>query len=80
MTTYALDFLPWEEWLGYYCNQLDLEKHGETAFIAHCLWEMTFDGFSQEQVKERLDELKERIDEVNEDYTPNENENEKDEE
>lgn len=54
---YALDFAPWEEWLGYTVSQKDLELHGETMVIAHCLWEMTFDGFSQEEIKNSLNDL-----------------------
>lgn len=60
---YALDFTPWEEWLGFFCDEKSLQAQGELTFIAHCLWEMTFDGFEQSQIQENLDELKKRAEE-----------------
>lgn len=58
---YALDFSPWENWLGYYINQKDLDEHSEEKIIAHCLWEMTFDGLTQEDIKKSADELASRL-------------------
>lgn len=58
---YALDFTPWEEWLSYYCDEKSLKEQGDVAFISHCLYEMTFDGFDRETIHQRLKELVERI-------------------
>lgn len=64
LSTYAIEFCRWEEWLGFYCNQEDLDKHGELKFLSHCLWEMTFCGFTQEDVQEEVEELKRRAEDV----------------
>lgn len=65
MEEYACEFERWEDWLGYYCSQTDLDKHGDARFIAHCLYEMTFSGFTQEEMQEEVDELVRRIESIN---------------
>lgn len=67
MESYAIEFSPWEEWLGFYCNQKNLEEQGELVFIAHCLWEMTFDGYNQEEIQKTVNELEQRIKEIEND-------------
>lgn len=64
--SYAIEFQPWEEWLGYYCNQEDLDSIGEPAFIAHAMWEMTFTGYSDEDVRRNAEELEEDLAEARE--------------
>lgn len=67
MESYALDFTPWEEWLGFFCDEKSIQTQGDLAFIVHCLWEMTFDGFEQSQIQESLEELKKRAEEIQKD-------------
>lgn len=43
---HALDFQPWAEWLGMEVDAQSLNEYPEAEIIAHCLWEMTFHGFS----------------------------------
>ena len=40
--SYGIEFTDWEEWLG-------------TDIIAHCLWEMSFYGYTQEAIKKTID-------------------------
>lgn len=61
--TYALDFSEWEDWIAFYCNHNDLEERGEPEFIAHVLWEMTFTGYTKNQVEESRNELVRRVEE-----------------
>lgn len=57
-TSFALDLVPWEEWLGMGLDPSTLEAYSGPDIIAHCLWEMTFFGFDQETIKEQREELK----------------------
>ena len=45
-TSYAIEFEPWEEWLG-------MEIAPQT--IAHCLYEMTFCGYDQESIQGKFE-------------------------
>jgi hypothetical protein len=64
--TWALEFNKWEKWLGMEidtatANDIRLMK---ADIVAHALWEMTFCGYEEEEIKEQADELKRRSDEV----------------
>ena len=48
---FVLEFTPWSKWLGMEVDEHTLEKYAETDIIAHCLYEMTFFGFTQEDIK-----------------------------
>jgi hypothetical protein len=59
--TIALEFTKWSTWLG---SEVDVEvvhEMGINAFIAHCLFEMTFCGFCEKDVQKEIDILKYRI-------------------
>lgn len=62
--TYAIGLTPWEKLLGMkvksYFNQLDT--------LAHCLWEFTWHGYSNKEVKKTWGELIRRADEVKKKY------------
>jgi len=59
--SYALEFRPWQEWLG--MNVIDGIKD-EKKTLAYCLWEMTFIGFDQGTIKGQMNELKRQVKEV----------------
>ena len=61
-TSYALELVPWEEWLDMEIDPATLEAYAGEDIIAHCLWEMTFFGFDQDAVKEQGEELRRRAD------------------
>ncbi len=63
-TDYSLSMEPWERWLGMEIDPSALEKFSVPQIIAHCVWEMTFHGFEQWQVKETLDEIRRRAAEI----------------
>ena len=54
---YALEFTPWQEWLGMEINQKTLNKYSKPSIIANCIYEMTFFGFEQKKIKKKMDEL-----------------------
>ncbi|MCP4353510.1 MAG: hypothetical protein GY795_49300 [Desulfobacterales bacterium] len=58
---YSLDLVPWNIWIGMKIDPLLLEKYSETEIIAYCLWEMTFAGFDQDEIRKQADEVCERV-------------------
>ena len=60
----ALEFTPWEEWLG-----MDIEKQALLEFtgleiICHCLFEMTFMGYDQKEIQEELNRINDVAEEI----------------
>lgn len=64
---WALEFTPWEEWLSSEVFELCLAKHPHHKIVAACLWEMTFCGYDQDDIKDQVDDLKNRVRELEED-------------
>lgn len=62
--TYAIELTPWAEWLGYEVDEEALQLHGEFGFIAHCLWEMTFCGFTEQEIGLQRQELKQIVEDI----------------
>lgn len=51
---YAVEFMPWEEWLGSF---VDTGDFSDAQFLAHCLFEMTFVGYSNDEVHKELENI-----------------------
>ena len=51
---YAVEFMPWEEWLGSF---VDTGDFSDAQFLAHCLFEMTFVGYSNAEVCAELERI-----------------------
>lgn len=47
---YGFDLSPWAEWLAIRVPQSLLDKMTAAEIVAHCVWEMTFYGFTQEKI------------------------------
>ncbi len=54
----AIEFVPWNEWLGMNLDTETLNHFTELEIIAHCLHEMTFVGFDEKEIQEQLDHVK----------------------
>lgn len=54
---YAIEFQPWREWLGMEIFPSTLNNYSEIDIICHCLWEMTFCGFSQDDIEKAVDNI-----------------------
>lgn len=54
---YAIEFEKWEKWLGMEIADETLENFNELEIIAHCLFEMTFCGFEEEEIQEQFKEI-----------------------
>lgn len=63
---YGLDLSRWEEWLAVRVPQSLLDAMPGAAIVAHCVWEMTFYGFTQDRIAETRTELERRVREVDE--------------
>ena len=61
---YALDFTPWNEWLGMEIDEISFQKLTKDEVCACILWEMTFHGFSEEPIQERSKELLEAVEDI----------------
>jgi len=61
---YAIEFTDWAEWLAMEIEQEYLSKYSELDIIGHCLWEMTFYGFTQEKIKKQSAQLEKEAEEA----------------
>lgn len=61
---FGLDFQPRAEWLGMVVEGETMSAYAGAAIVALCIHEMTFFGFSEEQVTERKEEIGRRAEEV----------------
>jgi hypothetical protein len=59
----ALEFTSWDKWLGMDIDQLTLKEFTEIEIICHCLDEMTYAGFEEEEIQAEFDKLKSIMDE-----------------
>jgi len=53
--SYGIEFTNWEEWLGMDIDPESTSNYHETDIIAHCLWEMSFYGYTQKVIKKTID-------------------------
>jgi hypothetical protein len=59
---YAIEFAKWENWLGMKLAPETIDNFNELEIIAHCLYEMTFCGYEQEEIQEQFDSIKKTVD------------------
>lgn len=50
----GIELVPWHKWLGMDISRETLENYSALEIIAHCLYEMTFAGFSEEDIPRAL--------------------------
>lgn len=62
--SYAIEFTDWAEWLAMDIDHESLSKYSELEIIGHCLWEMTFCGFTREDIKKAVDTIHKRAQEA----------------
>lgn len=49
---FAIKLTDWAEWLSMEISEQTFSNYSEYEIIAHCLWEMTFFGFTQEDIRQ----------------------------
>lgn len=47
----AIEFSPWSEWLGMQISEDTEKEYNELEIISHCLYEMTYAGFTEEEIQ-----------------------------
>ena len=67
----AIEYTPWQEWLGMPVDTNSLQNFTELEIIAYCLNEMTYAGFEQEEIQAEIDRIKKIADDFN-NMTPEE--------
>jgi len=53
----ALEFTPWNEWLAMKIATESLQDFSELEILSHCLYEMTFVGFEEEEIQEKIQNI-----------------------
>jgi len=55
----CLSFTPWNEWMGMKIDSETLKNYSGEQIICHCLWEMTFYGFNEDNIQKVIKEISE---------------------
>lgn len=55
--TYALDIMPWKDWLRLHIDSKTIDKFSYAEIAAHCLYEMTFHGYEEQSPEEFSEKL-----------------------
>jgi hypothetical protein len=63
--SYAIEFLDWKKWLGMDLAPETIQNFSELEIIVHCLYEMTFMGYNEEEIKEQFYQINNRVEEYN---------------
>jgi hypothetical protein len=59
--SYAIEFVEWEKWLGMDLAPETTRKFSELEIIAHCLYEMTFIGYNEKEIKKQFNTINDRV-------------------
>jgi hypothetical protein len=59
--SFGIEYMPWSKWLGCEVNKQILKKMTKDEIVAHCLWEMTFMGFTQNKIRREFNALKRQV-------------------
>lgn len=65
---FCLSITPWSEWLGMSIDPETIRKYTPEEIAAHCLYEMTFHGFTEEKIQGFAKKLEESIDEEGKEF------------
>ncbi len=57
--SWGIGLRDWAEWLGMEIDPDTSTGYADPDIIAHCLWDMTYYGFTQENVRQTWDEISE---------------------
>ena len=59
---YSLSFVDWDKVLGYEMLTLSIEEYGHARTAAHFLWELSKDGFTENEMREHRRQLDAAVD------------------
>jgi hypothetical protein len=65
-TTWAIEFVPWNQWLGMEIDAPTLKKFASKKLdlLCHCLWEMTYCGYDEKKIQDQIKEMTEAASET----------------
>jgi hypothetical protein len=63
-TAYAIELVPWENWLSMDVRLDGIDGATPEQVLAHVLWEMTWAGYDRKAVAKRASDLHEKIEEI----------------
>ena len=61
--SYALEFTEWKEWLGMELANETVKNFSQLEIIAHCLYEMTFVDYDEEEIQKQFCQIKNTMEE-----------------
>ena len=61
--TCAIEFTPWNKWLGMEITENTLHDFSELEILCHSLYEMTFIDFNEESIQNEIEKIKDMKDE-----------------
>ena len=61
---WAIQYSPWKNWLAWEADQRFIMMNGVERYVAHCLWEMTWTGFTEEEIEEEVNRINTSIEEA----------------
>ncbi len=61
--SYAIEFVAWSKWLGMELAPETIKNFSELEIIAHCLYEMTFVGYEEDEIQEKLKSIEKTAEE-----------------
>lgn len=64
---YGISFSPWDELTGLNVRQMDGLNLSDEKLLAHLIFEITWDGWSEQVIKEKYDILVEKLKEAEDD-------------
>lgn len=54
---YGMEFCPWVDWVSMFITQESLDNFSKEDIVAGCLYEMTFFGFTEENISNELKKM-----------------------
>lgn len=60
---YGIEFVPWHDWISMYITSESLATLTNEEIVASCLFEMTFFGFDEKEIREEVDKMKNSVEE-----------------
>lgn len=63
---YGIEYVGWEKWLGYTISNQTLDSFPESQIIAHCLYELSWGGFTPEEQLENIESFNKSIEDLDE--------------
>lgn len=62
--SYAIEFEQWNKWLGMELDSETLRNFSDLEIISHCLYEMTFCGFDEDEIQRQFADIKDAADDL----------------